>query len=237
MKENIKTILLVLLGTTCIVLLFFSAENRVANKNLQDNIFALKDTLKTIQLKNGEMLYAMKGYVLDKKQFEDYVKINNEEIKNIEKKLGSTIDAIAKLEGHVRVDTLTMLDSIYITQDSIIYNDFNYQDQWLTLLGHSQFQLNPLKAQTTIDSICMDIPLVIGTSKKGQWFATSENKCVQFSSINAARVKQKRWGMGPTLTLGAGYGWGTDFSGGTTNGGLIVGAMLGWSIHYDIWQW
>lgn len=238
MKENIKTVALIVLCTLCIVLIFYSYVSNNNFKNLSTNIDALRDTIKVIQLKNGEEMSVIQGYVLDNhKQFSEYLNIDPKKIKEIESKLGAALEGIAEIKAHVRIDTIKMLDSIYITPDSIILNEFSYNDQWISISGKSEYQLHPLNARTTIDNIIMDVPLEIGYTKKDKWFAIPTNPYVKFSSVNAAHVKPKRWGMGPTLTIGAGYGWGTDFKGGNTNGGLIIGAMIGWSIHYDICQW
>jgi hypothetical protein len=240
-KNNWKNILLIVSLLVIVALaMSTSCANRKAN-TYENNIKALTDTIHTYQLKNGELMYEKQGYIIEKAELEKYLDLSKKEIKDLEKQLKSSVATIAKLQASVRVDTLRMTDSIYITDDNVYHNVFRYNDKWLTIDGNTEFTLNPYPdSKTFINNIGMELPLKVGTTEDNKWFVTSDCPYVQFTSIegaNTSKAKTKNWGIGPTITAGVGYGWGTDFKGGNTNGGLIAGVMVGFSIHYDIARW
>ena len=241
LKDNWKNILLVVSLLAIIALIMSTTcANRKADM-YENNIKALTDTIHTYQLQNGELLYEKQGYILEKAELEKYLDLSKKETKELEKKLKSSVATIAKLQASVRVDTLRMTDSIYVTDDNTYRNEFKYSDRWLVVNGNTEFTLNPYpESHTIINNIGMELPLKVGTTEDNKWFVTSDCPYVQFTSIEGAnleKAKTKHWGMGPTITAGVGYGWGTDFKGGNTNGGLIAGVMVGWSIHYDVFEW
>lgn len=239
-KKNLKNILLIVFAVIIVCLLMSTTCTSRRLNVANNNITALTDTISTYKLKNGALMYEKQGFILEKQELEKYLDISKKEVKELEKKLSASIATISKLQTQIHVDTIRTHDSIYITSDSVFHNKFNYQDQWLYLKGNTDFTFSPLSSSTTIDEISINASLKIGTSEDNKWFATCDNPYLQFTSIEGAnleKAKQKRWGFGPTVTAGVGYGWGTDFKGGNCSGGLIAGFMVGISLHYDIWQW
>lgn len=194
------------------------------NHKLETNIAALNDTVHTYQLKNGELMYEKQGYILEKKELEQYLDISKAEVRDLEKKLGSALATISKLQGQVRVDTLVMHDSITQVEDTTIIN-FYYTDSWLKMDGTTVFK-NPYSC-TTLNNLTMDVPLKVGMSKDDQWFVTSENPYVRFTDIQGANVekaKPKQWSIGLQLGFGGIFGWGVSGSiDGTVNTGWIGG--------------
>lgn len=201
------------------------------NHKLETNIEALTDSVHVYQLKNGELMYEKQGFILEKAELEKYLDISKKEVKDLEKKLGSALATIAKLEGQVKIDTLVMKDSVVIKPDSTIDIFFDYNDRWLTLDGTTNYCPRDNFAITTMNCIRMQVPLKVGTSKDDKWFVTSENPYVQFTSIEGANIdksKPKRHSIGVNVGLGLGAGFGVCIppSGGTVNSGIILGPVL-----------
>lgn len=231
-KGNWKNILLVLFFFVIIVLIMSTTCTKQKLDIADNNIKALKDTLHTYQLKNGELLYAKQGYIAKIDELEDYIGIQKKEIKELEKTLKSKVATISKLEEQIRIDSLHMRDSVSITPDSVCHSHFNYNDDWLALGGRTDIWLNPFNTHTIIDNISMRVPLKVGTTEDNQWFAISENPYVSFTSVEGAdieKAKPKRWSFGIQGGLGlvGGVGLvGTQFkniSTSNTGAGWFVG--------------
>ena len=191
----------------------------------ENNIKALTDTVNVYALKNQDLLYEKQGYILDKQDLEKYIDIKEKEIKEIEKKLNSSIETIAKLKGQVSIDTIQVIDSIYIDSDDVVHNDFKYTDKWVYISGTTSY--NNRVFNTTLNTISMDIPLKVGTTKDNQWFVTSENPYVNFTSIEGANIeksKPNRWSVTAGIGVGTVGGWGiSGASDGFVRDGWIVG--------------
>jgi hypothetical protein len=92
---------------------------------------------------------------------------------------------------------------------------------------------------TTLNNMSMSVPLELGITDDNQFFAVSKNPYIVITDVNGAKIlsnknKPKRWCVGPTITVGIGYGCGTDFNGGSIKKGLIVGVMGGFSVTYNL---
>ena len=93
----------------------------------------------------------------------------------------------------------------------------------------------------------MQVPLKVGTTADNQWFATSDNPHVYFTSVDGAnleKAKQKRWTFGIQGGLGlvGGVGLvGIQFSGistANTGAGWFVGAggYIGFGFTYKLFE-
>ena len=236
-KNNWKDILLFIFLFAIIILIMSTTCARQRADIAENNLKAATDTLHTYKLKNGALMYEKQGYILKIDELEDAIGITKKEAKELERKLGSALATISKLQGQVRVDTIHMIDSIYITSDSTYHNHFNYSDKWIALDGESTFKLEPFKTQTTINSISMDVPLKVGTTEDNKWFAVSDNPYVSFTSVEGANIekaKPKRHSIGVQIGLGGMVGYGVCIppSGGTVNSGIMIGGGLYFGIGY-----
>lgn len=240
-----KEVIIIILFFICIVLIMSTTCSRRDLNKAETNIKALTDTIHTYKLKNGTLLYEKQGFIAEKKELEQYIDIKEKEIKEIEKKLNSSLATIAKLKAQVRVDTIHTIDSVYITTDSIYHNNFKYDDRWLSLEGTNTFRLDPFKIHTTINNISLEVPLKIGTTKDDRWFVTSDNPYVQFTNIEGANIEKsrpKRWSISIQGGLGlvGGVGLvGTQFnniSTSNTGAGWFVGAggFFGLGVAYKL---
>lgn len=197
-----KDILLILLFLIVCGLSVYNVTTKNDLTKAENNIVAIQDTVKAYKLKNGELLYAQQGFLLEKAELEEYIDISKKTINELEKELDSKIALISKLEGNVRIDTLEVVDSIFISNDTL-FNNFVYQDNWLYLNGLTKYYDNI--SNTTINTISMNAPITIGTTKDNQWFVTSENPYITFTDIKGAnleKAKPKRWSLGVQVGLG-----------------------------------
>ena len=229
-------IIVLIMSTTC-------AHNKL--DIAENNLKALNDTLHTYVLKNGELMYEKQGFIAEKAQLEQYIGVKEQEVKEIEKKLKSALATIAKLRAEVNIDTIHTVDSVTVLPDSTYQCHFNYGDRWLSLNGVTSVHLDPFNSHTIINNINMEVPLKVGTTKDNQWFVTSENPYVQFTSVEGAnleKAKPKRWSFGIQGGLGlvGGVGLvGTQFKGITTantGAGWFVGAggYIGFGFTYKL---
>lgn len=226
-KNNWKNILLIVLSCIVIALTMSTAYKSQKLGTAENNIIALTDTIKSYELKNGDLLYEQQGYILKKQELEKYIELKESEINELERKLGSAITTIASLEGQIRVDTIKLVDSIYIEKD-IIYNDFSYYDDWLTLYGTTTYKDDIFN--TTLNTIAMNVPLKVGTTDDNKWFATSSNPYVSFTNIEGIsleKAKPKRWSFGFQAGVGVVGGVGIcGNSDGFVRSGWVLGAGL-----------
>lgn len=226
-KNNWKNILLIVLSCVVIALTMSTAYKSQKLGTAENNIIALTDTIKSYELKNGDLLYEQQGYILKKQELEKYIELKESEINELERKLGSAITTIASLEGQIRVDTIKLVDSIYI-EKNIIYNDFSYYDDWLTLYGTTTYKDDIFN--TTLNTIAMNVPLKVGTTADNKWFATSSNPYVSFTNIEGIsleKAKPKRWTFGFQAGVGVVGGVGIcGNSDGFVRSGWVLGAGL-----------
>lgn len=241
--SSIKNILIIILVSICISLAMSTTCTTRKNRILENNINALNDTVECITLKNGELARAKDALILKKAELEHYIGVSKKEYKELEKKLNSQLAYIAKLEGMIKADSIVMHDTVIVSKDTATIH-FSYFDDWLTLDGTTKYHNK--KASTIMNCIRLELPLKVGFTDDYRTVVTSSCPYVSFPYVESAVIeggvanqKSKRWGIGPTFTAGLGWGWGTDFKGNNIggNGGLIAGFMIGFSIHYDIWQW
>lgn len=240
LKSHYKELVIGLLAVLVVGLTTGLIVSKKQNKYFEQNLKALVDSVQVVSMQNGQLLFEKQSLILEKEELEKYLDISKKEFKEMESTLNSKISYISKMKSNVVYDTIVCVDTVYKTPDDEIVVDFKYKDEWTNLNGTTKIN-DYVYSSTKINSLKMNVPLTFGLTEDKKVFITSDNPHVKFTDINGAALsrftKQKRWGMGPTLTIGAGYGYATNFKNNNVNGGLIVGAMIGWSVHYDVFQW
>lgn len=229
LKKNWKDLLLIILVILATSFIMSTSCTKQKLDIAENNISALTDTISVYKLKTGELLYEKQGYIAEKEQLSTFIGVQESEIKELEKKLGSAVSTIAKLKQEVKVDTLKMIDSVYIYDENEVRNNFSFSDNWLTLSGTTIYK--DCNFSTTLNNLSMDVPLKIGTTKDNTWFVTTENPYVFFSSIEGAsieKVKQKRFSLSVHVGLGLSYGYGMS---GSSDGIVRSGWFFGPAIH------
>ena len=206
--DKVKNIALIVLGIICIALLLSTTCANQKNRQYEESIEAYRDSIHTLHLSNGELLAYKKSFMDENKSLHEYLNMSKKEYKELEKKLKEKIDYISELESNIRVDSIVIYDSVYIDSDSTLIIPFSYSDKWIALGGETTVFYFTC-AETRIDSIKMDIPLVVGFDRNNKFFAETENPYVNFTSINSAvstkNNKPKRWNVGFQVGVGAQY--------------------------------
>ena len=240
LKKNWKDVLLIILVILATSFIMSTSCTKQRLDIAENNISALTDTLSTYKLKNGELLYEKQGYITEKEQLSTFISVQESEIKELEKKLGSAVSTIAKLKQEVKVDTLKLIDSVYVYEKDEIRNDFSFSDNWLSLSGTTIYK--DYKFSTTLNNLSMEVPLKIGTTKDNTWFVTTENPYVSFSSIEGAsieKVKPKRFSLSIYAGVGLSYGYGISSSvDGIVRSGWFFGPALhiGAGVSYKLFE-
>ena len=229
LKKNWKDVLLIILVILATSFIMSTSCTKQKLDIAENNISALTDTISTYKLKNGELLYEKQGYIAEKEQLSTFIGVQESEIKELEKKLGSAVSTIAKLKQEVKVDTLKLIDSVYVYDEDEVRNDFSFSDNWLSLSGTTIYK--DYKFSTTLNSLSMDVPLMIGTTKDNTWFVKTDNPYVSFSSIEGASIekaKPKRFSLSIHAGVGLSYGYGISSS---TDGIVRSGWFFGPAVH------
>lgn len=206
-KNHWKDLLLVTFAVACIALIMSTTCVSQKNHELDTNLKAMTDSVHTMEMKNGDLLYEKQGMILEKKELEKYLDITKKEVNELERTLKSKIAYINKLEGTVRVDTLVMHDSIIYREDSILIN-FDYSDKYLAMDG-TTIVIDSVPS-TTLNNITIDAPLTVGVTEDNQIFVRTGNPYLNFSSIEGAQLKTqkskpKNWNLGVQLGIGGQY--------------------------------
>ena len=240
LKQNWKDVLLIILVILATSFIMSTSCTKQKLDIAENNISALTDTLSVYKLKNGELLYEKQGYIAEKEQLSTFIGVQESEIKELEKKLGSAVSTIAKLKQEVKVDTLKLIDSVYVYDEDEVRNDFSFSDNWMSLSGTTIYK--DYKFSTTLNNLSMDVPLKVGTTKDNSWFVTTENPYVSFSSIEGAsieKVKPKRFSLSIHAGLGLSYGYGISCSAdGIVRSGWFFGPALhiGAGVSYKLFE-
>lgn len=176
---------------------YYNNQLDISDQNLK----AYKGQLEQVEMKNGELVAIRDSYILKTKDLQEQFDLSQKEIRDLKRKLGSSLAYIAELESNIKIDTIVTI------KDTIIYKDketdikFLYQDDWLSFNGETILFNN--ESNTKLSNININIPLKVGLSNDYQIFVQSDNPYVNFSSIEGAvidgskfRPKKKRWNIG-----------------------------------------
>lgn len=196
----------------------------------QHNLAVSQDSLRTFQLKNNEQVYTINSYILKKNELEKYLDINNQTIKDLEKKLKSKVAYISNIKSNIIYDSIIIKDTVNIIDDILSYN-IKYNDDWISLRGRSTIQ--DKIAITTIDTLSIPTPLQVGLTDNYQIWVKSKNPYLHITDIEGAVIqgsklnqKQKKWGLGIQIGIGMQYG--------LMNKQIDFGPQVGIGINYKL---
>ena len=174
------------------------------------NIKAFKGSIEQLELKNGELISTRDSYILKIKDLEEYIGVTEKEVKDLKKKLGSSLAYISRLESNIKVDTIVTI------KDTIIYKDretdirFNYKDQWISFTGQTLFDNKT--SNTKLFDLNVYSPLTVGLTDDYQIFVKSPNPYLHFTDIEGAVIdgsklkpKKTRFNWGFQLGFGVSY--------------------------------
>ena len=227
---------IIALSASCIILLtllgiVISSKNNCIDE-LNQNLKASKTQIEQLELKNGELLTTRDLYISKESELKNILDITEKEVKELKKKLGSTLTYISDIQSRVEFDTIfAVKDSIIYITPQTIKNNFKYGDEWVDLRGESLMNLTDSTSQTTINKLSINVPLRTGITDNYKIFIQSDNPYVNFTSIEGAVLdkskinKKQRWSHGISFGVGVQYG--------IVSKRFDVGPQIGYSLHFN----
>lgn len=227
---------IIALSASCIILLtllsiVISSKNNSIDE-LNQNLKASKTQIEQLELKNGELLTTRDLYISKESELKNILDITEKEVKELKKKLGSTLTYISDIQSRVEFDTIfAVKDSIIYITPQTIKNNFKYGDEWVDLRGESLMNLTDSTSQTTINKLSINVPLRTGITDNYKIFIQSDNPYVNFTSIEGAVLdkskinKKQRWSHGISFGVGVQYG--------IVSKRFDVGPQIGYSLHFN----
>jgi hypothetical protein len=199
----------------------------------EQNLTAYKGQMEQLELKNGELIATRDSYILDKKNLEEALNVSKSEVKELERKLNSSLAYIANMESQVRIDTVTIVkDSIIYDEGDIAQIHFDYDDDWFGVKGTTD--LTGPEITTSLYDIKMYVPIQWGMTDNYKIFVKSDNPYVSFTNLDGAVIdgskiipKQRKFG----LSVQGGFGVNYDL----IKKNLGVGPYLGVGVHWRLW--
>lgn len=214
--------LLLVLGGSVII----NQNLRKENNRWKHNYEVLQDSVTVVETRYGEILYKNGSLILEKKELENALDITTKQVRDYEKKLGSSLAYISKLEGRIKIkDTVVVTKVVHDTLTNSYYA--SYKDPWLSFDQAFTF---PSTFKTY--NIEMNIPLKVGLTDDYTIFVTSPCPYFNISNIEGAVinsskfVSQKRWSIGVYAGFGLGYG--------LVNRQIDIGPQVGVGIGYKL---
>jgi len=235
--EKVSTLNKVLFGSLIATLLIlvgmivWSQHLNRESKNWENNYRVMQDSVEVVTTKYGEVLYEKGSLILEKKELEDALDISKKQVKEYEKKLGSKLAYISKLESQLAIkDTVTVTEIVHDTLSNSY--TMSYADDWF---GFSEkFSLEKTdKPKLDVYDVWMNTPLKVGISDNYTIFVTSPNPYFKVTDIEGAVIdgsrfnkKQRRW------TFSVYAGWGIQY--GVINKQLDTGPQAGAGVGFRI---
>ncbi len=213
-----KTIVIILEAVVIIFVIFFMWKYFDTKLNVSDqNLKAAKGEITTLKLKNNELLQIRDSYIIKERDLEQQLGISKKEIKELGKKLESSITYISNLESQINSgEIITVRDSIVYVSNNLASVNFSYSDKWIKINGvnNLEFKRDSLtNIQTILNNINITSNLKLGLTDKNQIFVKSDNPYLTFSQIegayldkDVAQIKKVKFTWGFQFGFGANYG-------------------------------
>lgn len=186
---------------------YWQSQTQSELDRVAQNYQAVNDSMRVLVLKNHELLYEKEAYILKESELQTYIDITEEGIKEMKKKLKSSVDYISKIEGALIVDTIYTNDTIYIDKDTTVIK-FDYNDLWLSLNGTTKLHDN--KSNTTINKIIVPINIETGFTENYSIFVKTDNPYVDIVGLNGAIIDENKFKpkFKHELQVGVGFQYG-----------------------------
>ena len=209
-----KRVTMVLALVLCLVIAFASYKISSLDRDLtkaNQNLSAVTDTVHALELKNGEIVEWNQSLILDKNQLSNRLEQEELDRKEIEKKLNSRISSLSNIISNFSMDTIFMVDTLEVIDDSTRLSEFRYADDWLTVSGRTLF--SGIVSETHIDNLSVRVPITIGLTEDLKLFIHSPNPNVTIELMKNYIVdnsgvlkKRSRWSLGLYGGFGMQYG-------------------------------
>lgn len=190
---------------------------------LIQNLTAATDSLRVSELKNGDLLYQKAAWIVEKEDMEKVLGLKDKELKDLQKKLGSTIQLLAEARAEVRVDTLLC------ETERVIYKDTTYKFTFKNPFISFDGELNSERVQ--MNKIRVPVTLRTGLTKDHQIFVESTNPYLVITELNGAIIDKKLIKTKPRLSHGLQLGFGGHY--GLVNKNFDVGPYFGYGVEIN----
>lgn len=184
-----------------------SSVKSQVNAVYEGDMNRLKDSVRVLKLKNGQLVAENQAYLLSEEQLTKDLSLTRKEVVELKGKLRSSIRALSEIKTQVRVDTLKLPGKVIYQSTDSIDAEFDYGDKWMDLAG--QVNIRPNLVEATLYKMNMKIPLVVGMTEDNRVFATSPNPYITITDIQSNIVykkpKRKHWGVGLNVGPGVYY--------------------------------
>lgn len=217
-KKSIIIISLLLVGLICMS--YYQVKTQAKLDTVEQNYKAAEDSLNVLVLQNHELLYEKEAYILREAELNARIGVTEDEVKEIKKKLKSSLDYMTKIDGLVKVDTIYTNDTIYYDNDTLTHIKFDYNDLWLSLSGVASIK----DKYTYINSIQIPLSLQTGLTSDNNIFVKTDNPYVNITSLEGAIINEKKfnWNFKHELQIGVGFQYGLF------NGCVDFGPQIGY---------
>ena len=227
---------LMIIGEAMLFLFIMTMMNRCNSEKvdvLETNIIGYRDSLKTVELKNGELVSYKQSLILTNDALREELDMSKSEIKDLEKKLDSKIAQVNKLSSMLEMkDTVFMKgDTVYVNSDSTSTKIFKWRDNWTELTANVTGP-SIIESNLALYDFRVKVPLEFGITEDYKVWAKSPNPYLIIEDISSATVygstiypKKKRWSWG----LQAGFGEGYD----VISKRFVVGPYMGVGVEYN----
>ena len=227
---------LMFIGEAMLFLFIMTTMNRCNSEKidlLETNIIGYRDSLKTAELKNGELVSFKQSLILTNEALREELNMSKSEVKDLEKKLDSKIAQVNKLSSMLEMkDTVYMkVDTVYINQDNITTKVFKWNDKWTSLTANVT-GTSIYDSDLSLYNIKIKVPLELGITEDYKVWAKSPNPYLIIEDISSVTVygsniypKRKRWSCG----LQSGFGTGYDI----ISRQLVIGLYVGIGAEYN----
>ena len=188
----------------------YNSNLRRSESNWKHNYKVLQDSVQLVETKYGELLYERGSLIVEKRELEDAIGISKKQIKDYEKKLGSQLAYISKLESRLEIkDTIKTPEIIHDTLSRSYL--MHHRNEWFQF--DETFSLkNPSKPEMYVYNIWMNVPLKVGLTDDYTIFVTSPNPYFKVTEIEGAVIdggrfaqKPRRWFFGVYGGFGGQY--------------------------------
>ena len=227
---------LMIIGEAMLFLFIMTMMNRCNSEKvdvLETNIIGYRDSLKTVELKNGELVSYKQSLILTNDALREELNMSKSEIKDLEKKLDSKIAQVNKLSSMLQMkDTVFMEgDTVYVNPDSTSTKIFKWNDKWTSLTANVT-GTSIYDSDLSLYDIKIKVPLEFGITEDYKVWAKSPNPYLIIEDISSVTVygsniypKRKRWSCG----LQSGFGTGYDI----ISRQLVIGLYVGIGAEYN----
>ena len=194
----------VALGLVVIGLGVHNGNLRRSANNWKHNYKVLQDSVQLVETRYGELLYEKGSLIVEKRELEDALGISKKQVKDYEKKLGSQLAYISKLETSLNVkDTI---ETTKIIRDTLSDSySMSYKDEWFGF--KEDFSLKtPQSPKLSIYDIWFNVPLKVGLTDDYTIFVTSPNPYFKVTEIEGAVIDGRRFAQKPRRWFFGVYG-------------------------------